>query len=153
MLIVNHPPPVPRQSMTALVLLLVLSSFAAAVQVGNAQAQEVPSTSCGNWVDHLRPHGFSVAVRSMEDPDPVKVTYGVPPALASCHTALVEGYVIEGHEPAPDIRRLPDQRPAARGLAVPGVPAGKPGMESGGREPYDVLIFDASGTTQVFAKY
>jgi hypothetical protein len=125
MLTTKHPLLFERRLMAAFgLLILVLSSFAASVQVGSAQAQEVtvhksPSCGCcGKWVDHLRQHGFAVVVRSMEDLDPVKVTYGVPPALASCHTALVEGYVIEGHVPAPDIRRLLDQRPAAR-VALP----------------------------------
>jgi hypothetical protein len=98
-------------------------------------------------------HGFAVAVRSTEDLDPVTVKYGVPANLASCHTALVEGYVIEGHVRASDIRRLLDQRPTVSGLAVPGMPAGSPGMEGAGREPYEVLVFDASGMTKDFARY
>lgn len=77
----------------------------------------------------------------------------VPAAVASCHTAVVDGYFIEGHVPASDIRRLLGQRPSARGLAAPGMPAGAPGMESAGREPYDVLLVDEEGRTTVFAKH
>jgi hypothetical protein len=149
-----------RRLITAAALLLVaLTSFAAPLQVASAQAQEVAvykspfCDCCGKWVQHLRQHGFTVAVHTTEDLDPVKAKYGVPADLVSCHTAVVEGYVVEGHVPASDIRRLLEERPKARGLAVPGMPAGSPGMEGAGREPYEVLLFDASGTTQVFAKH
>ena len=149
-----------RRLITAAALLLVaLVSFAAPIQVASAQAQEISvyksrsCDCCGKWVEHLQQHGFTVVVHSAEDLDPVKAKYGVPADLVSCHTAVVEGYVVEGHVPASDIRRLLEERPKARGLAVPGMPAGSPGMEGAGREPYEVLLFDASGTTQVFAKH
>jgi len=101
---------------------------------------------CGAWVEHLRANGFSVAVEEREDLSPVKRGFGVPEALHSCHTAVIEGYVIEGHVPAADILRLLTERPQARGLAVPGMPVGSPGMEQGGqRDPYEVILFGGDG--------
>jgi hypothetical protein len=102
---------------------------------------------------HLRSGGFLVTERDEVDLVPVKRRHGVPRALESCHTALVEGYVIEGHVPADLIDRLLHERPKVVGLAVPGMPVGSPGMESPGRKPerYQVLAFDRSGRTTVFA--
>lgn len=102
---------------------------------------------------HLRNHGFPVTEHHENDLAPVKRRLGVPVALESCHTALVEGYVIEGHVPADLIDRLLRERPKVTGLAVPGMPAGSPGMESPGEKavPYQVLTFDRSGRTAVFA--
>ena len=109
---------------------------------------------CQHWVAHLRSAAFEV--RTIDDPElaQLKQSLGVRPELASCHTAQVSGYVIEGHVPAEAIRRLLAERPAAIGLAVPGMPLGSPGMEVPGREPdtFDVLLFDASGS-KVFARY
>lgn len=103
---------------------------------------------CGNWVEHMRASGFEVTVREHEDLSPVRTRLDVPRALGSCHTAEVDGYAIEGHVPASDIRRLLEERPAGvRGLAVPGMPAGSPGMEMGGRkDPFDVVAFGQKGT-------
>ena len=102
---------------------------------------------------HLRSQGFPVTERHETDLAPVKRRHGVPVALESCHTALVEGYVIEGHVPADLIDRLLRERPKIVGLAVPGMPVGSPGMESPGMNPerYQVLTFDRSGSTTVFA--
>jgi hypothetical protein len=104
-------------------------------------------------VGHLRSHGFPVTERHENDLAPVKRRLGVPVALESCHTALVEGYVIEGHVPADLIDRLLRERPKIAGLAVPGMPVGSPGMESPGMNPerYQVLTFDRKGSTGVFA--
>jgi len=104
-------------------------------------------------VGHLRASGYPVNVENVSDLTPIKRRYGVPERLEGCHTALVEGYVVEGHVPADLIDRLLRERPRAVGLAVPGMPAGSPGMESQGQasEPYQVLIFDRSGKTAVFA--
>ncbi len=101
---------------------------------------------CGNWVTHLRAQGFSVAVEEREDMDPIKARYSVPGPLQSCHTAIVEGYVVEGHVPAADILRLLGERPQARGLSVPGMVAGSPGMEQGG-DPYQVILFSDTGAS------
>jgi hypothetical protein len=104
-------------------------------------------------VGHLRSNGFTVTERNETDLAPVKRRHGVPSALESCHTALVDGYVIEGHVPADLIDRLLRERPKVAGLAVPGMPAGSPGMESPGQKPerYQVLTFDTGGRTTVFA--
>jgi hypothetical protein len=104
-------------------------------------------------VGHLRANGYPVREENVSDVAPIKRRHSVPEPLQACHTALVEGYVIEGHVPANLIDRLLRERPHAVGLAVPGMPAGSPGMESPGQapEPYQVLIFDRSGKTVVFA--
>jgi hypothetical protein len=108
---------------------------------------------CGKWVDHLQASGFRVAVHDVHNVEPFKERYGVPPRLASCHTATVDGYVIEGHVPAADIKRLLAEKPKVKGLAVPGMPVGSPGMEQGNvKEPYDVVSFDQAGRTAVFAR-
>jgi hypothetical protein len=104
-------------------------------------------------VGHLRASGYPVKTENVPDVTPIKRRYGVPERLDGCHTALVEGYVVEGHVPADLIDRLLRERPRAVGLAVPGMPAGSPGMDSPGQasERYEVLIFDRSGKTAVFA--
>lgn len=108
---------------------------------------------CGAWIDHLREAGFGIEVTMSDDVAALKDEHGVPHALWSCHTALVEGYSIEGHVPAEAISALLDQRPDAVGLAVPGMPIGSPGMEMGDQtEPFDVIAWSASGTS-VFARY
>jgi len=109
---------------------------------------------CGGWVDHLKAEAFEVDVTETADLEPVKARLGVPSALAACHTAEIEGYVVEGHVPAAAIRRLLAERPQARGLAVPGMPVGAPGMEVSGAAPerYDVMLFGAFGQ-RVFARF
>jgi len=103
---------------------------------------------------YLRESGFPVKIEDHADLRPIKRRHGVPADLESCHTAVVEGYVIEGHVPADVIDRLLRERPAIAGLAVPGMPIGSPGMESPGHAPerYDVLAFDRSGRTTVYAR-
>lgn len=107
---------------------------------------------CELWVDHAEAHGFEVTVEDVLDLRPVKAEHGVTPELASCHTTLVDGYVIEGHVPADVIAQLLEERPDIRGLAVPGMPVGSPGMEGGTPEPYDVVAFDRDGNTSVYAR-
>lgn len=110
---------------------------------------------CTKWIDHLRAAGFEVEATELASLAMVKASNGVPRPLASCHTALIEGYVIEGHVPAEDIRRLLEQRPAVSGLAVPGMPLGSPGMEhpdATRHEDYEVLSFGPDGVT-VFAQH
>jgi len=109
---------------------------------------------CGDWVTHLKDSGFEVNVESQLRVGSVKQKLGVPKALAACHTATVGGYVVEGHVPAQDMKRLLTEKPDVRGVGVPGMPVGSPGMERGGRvEPYDVVTFTAAGDTSVFAQY
>jgi len=107
---------------------------------------------CSNWVDHMREHGYAVVVNDMEDVQPVKTREGVTDALASCHTATVGGYVVEGHVPADVIKDLLRRNPAVEGIAVPGMPAGSPGMESATPQPYDVIAFDKTGRRTTFAR-
>jgi hypothetical protein len=108
---------------------------------------------CAKWVEHMNTAGFTSETTNMPDVSPIKVKHGVPPQLASCHTSLVGGYVIEGHVPAEDIRRLLRERPAIVGLAAPGMPAGSPGMDIPNSPPYQVLTFDRQGRTKVFASH
>nr|WP_111300411.1 DUF411 domain-containing protein [Paracoccus saliphilus] len=108
---------------------------------------------CGAWIDHLRQSGFTVQETLSDDVDAFKDKHSFPEPLRSCHTALVEGYVIEGHVPAQAIRDLLDQRPDAVGLAVPGMPNGSPGVEMDSHaEPFAVIIWSGSDT-DVFARY
>jgi len=110
---------------------------------------------CKAWVDHVKAAGFRVDVRDMENPQvaAVKAEHGVPGDLHSCHTALVGGYVVEGHVPAPVIRKLLAERPKVQGIAVPGMPMGSPGMEGPYSENYDVLAFTRDGQTRVYSKH
>ena len=106
---------------------------------------------CDAYARHLSDNGFMVHVVADQDMPALKVRFGVPANLASCHTVEIDGYVIEGHVPADQIRRLLKERPNARGLAVPGMPIGSPGMEGENPEPYDVVVFGADGQ-RVFAR-
>jgi hypothetical protein len=110
---------------------------------------------CAKWVEHMKNQGFAANVSDVEDINAVKDANGVPQKLRSCHTATVDGYVIEGHVPAADVQRLLQERPAGVvGLTVPGMPVGSPGMEVGNRvQPYEVLTFDKDGRTHVFASH
>jgi hypothetical protein len=107
---------------------------------------------CKKWVDHLKADGFTVKSIEQEDLTDIKSELGVLPKLRSCHTAVVAGYVIEGHVPAADIRRLLTEKPKLTGLTAPGMPQSAPGMDSG-KIPYEVLAFDAKGTTTVWARH
>ena len=107
---------------------------------------------CQDWVLIMRKSGFEVSTRDTPDMPAVKQRYKVTPALASCHTALVGGYVVEGHVPADLIHKLVREKPGAVGLAVPGMPMGSPGMEGARKDAYDVLLFTASGKTSVYAR-
>jgi hypothetical protein len=108
---------------------------------------------CGKWVEHLRSNGFAVTVNETDKVDAMREKSGVPAALGACHTALVDGYVVEGHVPAVDIRKLLAERPKALGLAVPGMPMGSPGMDAAHGDAYEVLLFQADGSTRVFHAY
>jgi len=149
---------------SAALVLLGGSAAAATARVLTAQAGQAPVRHmvvykdpncgcCSQWIDHVRKAGFTVDVRDTSDMDSMKSAIGLPAALASCHTAKVGPYLVEGHVPADLIIKLLRDKPAARGLAVPGMPVGSPGMEMGNRkDPYDVLLFDAKGKTTVYAK-
>ena len=107
---------------------------------------------CAKWVDHLKNSGFKVTVHDMSDVNPVKRQHSIPENLWSCHTAVVGGYIIEGHVPAADIQRLLREHPKVDGLAVPGMVTGSPGMEGGWAQQYDVVAF-GGGKTTVFTHH
>ena len=107
---------------------------------------------CKAWIQHLEENGFKVEVMDLPDLSAVKQKYGVTSELQACHTGVVNGYTIEGHVPADLILKLLKEKPAIAGLAVPGMPAGSPGMEGMGKEKFDVLTFDRAGKTTVYAR-
>jgi len=107
---------------------------------------------CGEWVKHMTANGFRVDVKDVDDVMPIKRRSMVPDSLASCHTALVGGYAIEGHVPASDVWKLLRERPRVIGLSVPGMVVGSPGMEQGAPQPYSTIAFDERGT-RVFARH
>jgi len=110
---------------------------------------------CQNWVEHLRKSGFNVRTTDLNDLSEIKKSRGVPEQVQSCHTAVVDGYVVEGHVPASDIQRMLTEKPAIAGIAVGGMPTGSPGMDFPGvkAQPYNVMSFDKNGATRVFAKH
>jgi hypothetical protein len=139
-------------------MLLVMSMVASAsFRIRGQQSPKVdiykdPTCGCcALWVAHMKAQGFVTTVSDVRDIAAVKTKYHVPNQLRSCHTALVGGYVLEGHVPATDVHRLLKQRPTVVGLAVPGMPVGSPGMEGPNGRPYDVLTFDAAGKTTVYS--
>ena len=145
-----------RLTVPAVLIAFAITSTAA---TSSAQAQSITvykTPSCGcctKWADHLSENGFTVTVRSLDDLSSIKSSLAVPRVLRSCHTAEIDGYVVEGHVPANDIRRLLQQRPDAAGLAVPGMPLGSPGMEHGARkDPYDVFLF-GDGEQTIYASH
>ena len=145
-----------RNKIHGVVLALgLLAGFASAAQAEEVIVYKSPTCGCCNkWVEHLQANGFTVKAQNVTDVMPYKSANGVPPALGSCHTAKVDGYVIEGHVPADDIKRLLKERPKVLGLSVPGMPIGSPGMEQGAhKEKYDVLSFDKTGQTSVYARH
>ncbi len=114
------------------------------------------SASCGcctAWVEHLKTRGFQTRVANVDNPSDYRERGGIPNELGSCHTAMVGGYAIEGHVPASEIKRLLAEKPKAKGLAVPAMPLGSPGMEGPRKDPYDVLLVQANGSTKVFKHY
>jgi len=110
---------------------------------------------CSQWVEHMRANGFTVRTNDLSDLAEIKKARGVPDRVQSCHTAVVSGYVVEGHVPAADVHRLLKEKPAVAGIAVGGMPIGSPGMEFPGTkaQAYDVMSFDKSGAIRMFAKH
>lgn len=121
------------------------------------QAIEVyKSATCGcceGWVKHLRANGLKVNAHDVANPSDMREKMGIPDRLGSCHTAVIGGYAIEGHVPAAEIKRLLAEKPKAKGLAVPAMPPGSPGMEGPMHMPYDVLLVRADGSTTVYKHY
>lgn len=108
---------------------------------------------CKGWVKEMESAGFKVEVHDLDDLTSIKHAAGVPDDLQACHTARIGGYVVEGHVPAADIRRLLAERPDVAGIATPGMPMGSPGMEGAYKDHYDVMTFDGSGRSTVFASH
>ena len=108
---------------------------------------------CSKWIEHLEAHGFEVKSENRQDMNLVKAQNGVPRQMASCHTAIVEGYVIEGHVPAEDIERLLKERPDVAGISVPGMPVGAPGMEGPNPQEFAVISFEEDGDLAVFSTH
>ena len=145
---------------------LVAALFAALLVVGEPTVAQSPAPTvhvfksatcgcCANWVKHLQQNGFTTTVTEMADVTEIKDQQKVPNKARSCHTATVDGYVLEGHVPAADVQRLLKERPSILGLAVPGMPIGSPGMEvpNMAPKPYNVVSFDKEGQIQVFASH
>ena len=144
--------------------MVVAAAYLGAVPLAQTKPAAGPAMSvyktptcgcCSKWVDHMKKAGFQVTVTDMPQAslDNVKAKHKVPEAVHSCHTAVVEGYAIEGHVPATEVKRLLKEKQKVTGIAVPGMPIGSPGMESPGitAHPYDVVAFDAQGKTKVYA--
>jgi hypothetical protein len=142
---------------------IAVGGSAAAFSLRPAPAEASPPTAitvyktptcgcCSAWIDHLKENGFAVTAKDVPDLTALKRHYGVTQELASCHTGFVNGYVIEGHVPADVIAKLLKEKPKVKGIAVPGMPMGSPGMEGPRSERYDVVTFDSTGKTSVYAK-
>ncbi len=131
------------------------SATAATAALPPVEVFKTPTCGCcGAWVEHMRAAGFQVKVHDVGDTTAERARLGMPDRYGSCHSASVGGYVLEGHVPAADVKRLLHTRPQALGLAVPGMVAGSPGMEVPGRaDPYEVLLIDRKGGARVFARY
>jgi hypothetical protein len=144
-----------RSLMVAVAAIPLLPALCAHAAAPRVHVYKNPSCGCCTaWVEHLKAAGFSVDVTQTDDTAAVRKRLGMPERLAGCHTGVVDGYAIEGHVPAADIRRLLARKPQAVGLAVPGMPVGSPGMEYGDKvEPYKVLLVDRKGRDTVFASY
>lgn len=108
---------------------------------------------CEGWIEHLKTNGFAVKAHNVADTSSYREKFGIPPELGSCHTGLVQGYAIEGHVPAREIKRLLAERPDAKGLAVLAMPIGSPGMEGNRSDPYDVVLIQAGGRRSVYQHY
>ncbi|WP_369158215.1 DUF411 domain-containing protein [Candidatus Thiodiazotropha sp. LNASS1] len=137
-------------------LLLLLAALTLSTHSFAADVIVYKSPTCGccnDWVKHLQQNGFSVQAHDRSDMQLVKRTLNVPQGLQSCHTAVVGDYVVEGHVPAKEIVRLLREKPAVKGISVPGMPMGSPGMEGPRKDNYDVLIFDEKGKTEVYSRY
>ena len=142
---------------------IVLQALLATVLGVHLQAQaalpavdvyKTPSCGCRHlWVEHLRANGFAVNAHDVDDTTGYRERAGVPQALGSCHTGMIGGYALEGHVPAREIKRLLAERPKIKGLAVPAMVPGSPGMEGPRSDPYDVLAFGADGRTTVYQHY
>ncbi len=136
-------------------LLLIISTYGYSSKLQDITVYRSPSCGCcSGWIKHLQEHQFNVIDIKTNNMNKLKQKYGIPSKLASCHTAIIDDYVIEGHVPAADIKQLLSQKPNIIGLTVPEMPVGTPGMEMGNRkDPFSVLTFDKDGNTTIFKQY
>ncbi len=143
-----------RKSVIGLMAGIWMFSSAFAADLPKVDVYKSPScTCCAKWAAHLEEHGFSVATHNEGNMNAIKKKFGVPATKASCHTAVVGDYIIEGHVPAEDILELLKQKAPVAGLTVPGMPLGSPGMEAPRGQPYVVYTFDKDGNTEPFAEH
>ena len=143
-----------RREFIAAIAFSALAPAAVAQQKTLVEVWHSPTCGCcGNWIKHLQANGFATQVHKVADTSAMRRSLGIPEHLGSCHTAKVGGYAIEGHVPAADIRRLLAERPKARGLTAPGMPAGSPGMDVPNSPPYDVLLVGNDESTTLFARH
>jgi hypothetical protein len=140
--------------MRKLIAITLLSVISVAAMANEIAVYKSPTCGCcSKWVRHLEQNGFTVKAYDVKDVNTYKERFGVPISLGACHTAKVGDYVVEGHVPAEDIKRLLSERPKVKGIGVAGMPAGSPGMESPHPERYEVKSFDAAGALKTFAKH
>jgi len=136
---------------------IVFPALAAATPLSITVWKSPTCGCCNDWIQHLQHNGFTVEAVNVPDSRHIRARFGMPPKFGSCHTGLIAGYVVEGHVPAREIRKLIREKPVALGLAAPGMPVGSPGMDGatykGVRDPYDVLLVERDGTARVFASY
>ena len=145
-----------RRDFLGLLAASALPSLAVAANAPTITVYKTPTCGCcHDWVAHLQKNGFEVVAHDVPDTSPYRKKFGVPNELASCHTGVIDGYALEGHVPAADIKRLLAEKPKARGLSVPGMVVGSPGMETEGtrRDPFDVVLFDDGGGRKVYKHY
>jgi hypothetical protein len=146
-----------RTVLTSLAAAAAALSLPVVAKKALPQVQVFKNPSCGccaAWVDHMLAAGFSLNVTEVDDTSVARKRYGLPDRFGSCHTAVVGGYVVEGHVPATDVKKLLAMKPVAIGLAVPGMPVGSPGMEMGSRkDPYQVLLVATDGRERLFSTY
>jgi len=144
---------VTRRSLLSTLPLVLLSATRAGAQRTATIYKDPTCGCCTKWVELLRTNGFAATVRNIGELD--RSRYAVPAALRSCHTAIIDGHIVEGHVPIADVQRMLKQGSAVVGLAVPGMPIGSPGMEVPGAapQPFDVIAFDKAGSSRVFATY
>ena len=145
---------IPKTFLAASLLVVSAVVSAESKPIGIVVHRSPTCTCCGKWLEHLKENDFNVEDNVTNDVQPIKDKFGVTREMASCHTALVDGYVIEGHVPANDIKTLLKTKPKVVGIAVPGMVNGSPGMEMGAsKEPYKVMSFDRENHTKVFNNY
>ena len=149
-----------RRSLATVALAAILAwagSVWMAAQTAKPQMTVYKSATCGccsKWVEHMQANGFEVKAINVDDIDKVKRERGVPADAASCHTGIVNGYVVEGHVPADAVQKMLKEKPSIAGIAVPGMPMGSPGMEvpGGQKEAFNIVSFDKSGKTAIYEK-